>query len=48
MFRIKISALISTAALGLVLAGGGVAVADDEGGGTTPGGGGMGCCRAVE
>ena len=46
MFRIKISALISTVTLGLVLAGGGVAVADGDG--TTQGGGGMGCCRAVE
>ena len=46
MFRIKISALISTVTLGLVLAGGGVAVADEDG--TTQGGGGMGCCRAVE
>ena len=46
MFRIKISALISTVTLGLVLAGGGVAIADDEDGTTQ--GGGMGCCRAVE
>jgi hypothetical protein len=45
VFRIKISALISTVTLGLVLVGGGVAVADDDG---TTQDGGLGCCRTVE